>query len=175
MREYLVSPSVIVIVSLLMILLPVSTMMYAFQGTAFLSGDWWRLLTFPFVHVDFTHLGQNMIALLFSTALAFELAMGWFSYSIIFAGANFFLAVLAIVFFPEAYLAGASFGIYAVMGGLGLQKNPYVKSSTLFFILLVAALAGLATQTNSASLHVLGFGMGSIICMSFQSKRKRLL
>src|SRR3989338_2460124 len=124
MKEYLVSPGIIAAASLLLILLPASTIVYAFQGTAFLSGEWWRILSFPFVHIDFGHFAQNMTALLFSAALAFELAMGISAYSIIFAGANVVLAALAIVFFPETYLAGTSFGIYAVIGGLGLQKNP---------------------------------------------------
>lgn len=173
MKEYLVSPGVIAVVSLLMILLPVSVVAYAFQGAAFLSGDWWRMLTFPFVHVDARHFGQNMVALLFSAALAFELAMGLSAYSIIFAGANVVLAVLAVVFFPETYLAGTSFGIYAVLGGLGLQKNPYVRVRLLFGILLMVALIGLFTQTRSSSLHVLGFGIGSMIFMVCRSCAKK--
>lgn len=163
MKEYLISPAVVAVVSLLMFLLPAGAVLYAFQANAFLAGEWWRIASFPFVHVDWNHFTQNMIALSFSAALAFELSMSASAYSIIFAGANISLAILAIIFFPQTYLAGASFGVYAVMGGLGLQKNPYLKLPVLFGILSGVALIGLLSQTKSAFFHVLGFSLGSAI------------
>jgi len=173
MKEYLVSPGVIAIVSLLMLLLPASTLVYAFQGTAFLTGEWWRMASFPFVHVDLSHFAQNMLALSFSAALAFELSMSVSAYSIIFASANAVLALLATIFFPETYLAGASFGVYAVMGGIGLQKNPYLKLPLLFGILSGIALIGLLSQTKSAFFHVLGFSVGSAIFLIKNSTQRK--
>ncbi|MBL7051913.1 MAG: rhomboid family intramembrane serine protease, partial [Nanoarchaeota archaeon] len=43
--------------------LPNAIELLGFSGTAFLSGEFWRIITFPFVHVSNAHLVENLLAL----------------------------------------------------------------------------------------------------------------
>ncbi len=174
MKEYLITPGVIAVISVMMILLPASALVYSFQGQAFFAGDFYRILSFPFVHVNFAHLAQNMAAILITAALAYELAFSAFSYSLIFSAANMLLAVVAIFFFPQTYLAGASFGVYAVMGGLGLQKNPYLSRKFLFAVLLATLVIGSLTMSKSTNFHILGFGIGTVLFLLTNKKRPQI-
>ncbi|MBI4147685.1 rhomboid family intramembrane serine protease [Candidatus Woesearchaeota archaeon] len=164
MKEYLLSPLVIAGLSTLLFVVAAGNLALAFQGSAFLDGDWWRLFTFPFVHVSPSHLAQNLAALAVSTVLAYELVLGPGLFVWLFSLSNIVLALAALAFFPDRYLAGASFGVYAITGGLSLTPNPYVQVPVLFGLLFGITLLGHVTNA-SAAVHVMGFLIGSGIAL----------
>ncbi|WP_448626229.1 rhomboid family intramembrane serine protease [Geodermatophilus sp. URMC 64] len=84
------------------------------------AGQWWRLVTAAFLHFGLVHLALNMLALLvFGSQLEFQLGRLRF-------GAVYLLSVLggaaAIQLFasPGIFAAGASTGIWGLMGAFGV-------------------------------------------------------
>ena len=87
----------------------------ALFGPAVAAGDWWRLVTYGFLHAGLLHIGFNMLLLwLFGRELEPQLGTPIFLgiyFSSLLAG-----AFGALVFSPDALTVGASGAIFGLMG-----------------------------------------------------------
>jgi len=87
----------------------------ALFGPAVAAGDWWRLVTYGFLHAGLLHIGFNMLLLwLFGRELEPQLGTPIFLgiyFSCLLAG-----AFGALVFSPDALTVGASGAIFGLMG-----------------------------------------------------------
>lgn len=87
----------------------------ALFGPAVAAGDWWRLVTYGFLHAGLLHIGFNMLLLwLFGREMEPQLGTPVFVgiyFSCLLAG-----AFGALLFSPDALTVGASGAIFGLMG-----------------------------------------------------------
>ncbi|MFQ5648157.1 MAG: rhomboid family intramembrane serine protease [Candidatus Aenigmatarchaeota archaeon] len=143
----------------------------AFSGQAFFSGELWRLLTFPLAHVNLSHLIENMAALAITTLLVLEFELNNRLYLESFFLSGILIALGFGLAVPILPIAGASLGIYSVLGSLSIGGSNFIPRYILIPLLGLSIFAmqglGLATQQgistqgiNSSLFHLAGFIMG---------------
>jgi len=112
---------------LIFILVPNSIYFLAFSGNSFFSGEFWRLVTFSFTHVNVSHLIENGIALFLVSFLGYEFGLKGRQFLIFFFSVSFIVALTDAFLYPWAIIAGASLGIYGVLGALSLHGSPFIS------------------------------------------------
>jgi membrane associated rhomboid family serine protease len=80
-------------------------------------GQWWRLLTYGFVHANILHIGMNMYAL-FVLGPLMEKMWGRAPYLALYLLACIGGGAFAVVLTPSAYLVGASGAICGLLGSM---------------------------------------------------------
>lgn len=137
---------------------------HASYGKVIYLGEYWRLLTYQFLHADFFHLGFNMYALwAFGRYIEFYWKE-WWKFLLFYlisgcAGALLYMALLHIGLLqgnPWNRLVGASGSIYAILVGVAvLAPNSSIR--TIFtshpmplktFALILLAVGVLVVLTN---------------------------
>ena len=89
---------------------------YGLLGTSVASGEWYRLLTGAFLHVNLTHIGFNMVALYFGGRLL-EPAIGTTRFVFLYLASLFAGALGALLLSgPDQLTIGASGAIFGVFG-----------------------------------------------------------
>lgn len=148
-----------------------SLVFMSFSGQSFFSGQLWRLFTFPFTHISFSHLIENMAALGISILLMLEFELTSRMFIKIFLLSGILVALGTGLAVPLLPIAGASLGIYAVLGSLSIKGSNFIPKYILMPLLLfsifamqaVSMLSGqaLTIQGMQSSLfHLMGFGAG---------------
>lgn len=97
-----------------------------------LDGQWWRLITSNFIHVDYSHLIGNMIFLLLSGIIV-EPKIGTIRFTIIYLLGGTVSGLFTLIYDPFVYSIGAS-GSVSTLFGLMLIYSTFDKE--LFFIKL---------------------------------------
>jgi membrane associated rhomboid family serine protease len=91
---------------------------YGLNGPAVAQGgEWWRLVTSAFLHVNILHLALNMYAL-FILGPIVERSLGPRRFAIIYATSLMAGAAGALLLSPNELTAGASGAIYGLLGAL---------------------------------------------------------
>jgi len=146
---------------------------FAFAGVKFLAGEFWRLMTFPVVHVSSSHLLENIIAMVIAFGLAWELEEDRVKFIFSFAMACLVVATLNMAFFPTMLIAGASVGIYAVFGAISANGSMFLSARILTPALAVPLLVRMSFQVAeshsialSVGLHAIGFIVGCLISIA---------
>lgn len=80
-----------------------------------LQGEWWRIISFAFIHKDFAHVGFNMMALYYLGSET-EQFHGKTRLLLVFLVSSIFSAALAIFPNDGKWLIGASGGIFGFIG-----------------------------------------------------------
>jgi len=134
--------------------------------------QWWRLLTAGFLHISFSHIALNMIALYFIGRLL-ERALGSWRFSIIFLmaviGGNLTTLTLGQLQTISAGASGGIFGLFGAVIALGYlyPTQPFwqaqAKSMTIFVIL--SLLTTIFTPHVDLSAHLGGFISGILTLM----------
>jgi rhomboid protease GluP len=86
-------------------------------GPLTLSGDWWRLFTYMFLHGSLLHIGFNMWCLLDLGRLCESLYGRW-SYAAIYFTTGLAGGIASIAWNPEVWSVGASGAIFGLAGAL---------------------------------------------------------
>jgi len=119
--------SIIVIVScFVFFLIPNSLTIFSFSGELFFKGEIWRIITFPFTHINLNHLIENFIAIGITSLLAFELGLRGRYFVYCFLLSSFLVALTEAFLFPTIIIAGASLGIYAVLGAISIKGSNFI-------------------------------------------------
>ncbi len=145
-------------------------MLVATQTDVFAQGEWWRLVTSPFVHADFIHLLSNsMLFLVFATLLNNYFGRWAFPVLSVFGAAA--TEAIALLTYPaDVQLVGAS-GMVYLMAGMWLvyfaRNSSYLKLShrlmrIVAFVLVVLLPSTIEPQVSYRS-HAIGFGLGLFI------------
>ena len=139
----------------------------ATQQNVFQDGEWWRLLTSPFVHANFIHLLSNsMLFLVFATLL--NNYFGRWAFPVLSVlGAAATEAIALLTYDPEVRLVGASGMIY-LMAGMWLvyfaRNSSYLKLShrlmRIFAFVLIVLLPSTIEANVSYRSHGIGFALG---------------
>ncbi len=127
----------ILIALTVLFLIPKSTQAFSLQKENFFNGEYWRILTYSFVHFNLTHLFENLVGLLLVGIIAFELGTSSNNYiSTYFSSAIF--SILPLWLLVSFVAAGSSAIVYALFGFVifGIKKF----DMPLSFIFVVALL-----------------------------------
>ncbi len=136
----------------------------AYYKAFILAGEWWRLLTAGFVHVQLLHLFVNGMALS-SLGSAMERTLGRWKYLAVLLGSVIGGSLFLFAAEGNKVAVGISGGLYGLMAGYtymliraGGWKNPVVKTAlirTYMINLLINFMPGV-----SVSGHIGGFMAG---------------
>ena len=178
--------SILVLIIGIFLLVPNAVALFAFRGDSFLAGEVWRIITFPFTHLDMNHLFENTIALVVASLLAYEVEMTPAQYMIAFGASLLTVAIADMIYFPALLIVGASSAIYAVYGAFAMKGSVFISRSWLVPILgatiwtkyLVGMFANQTVSNLMAQtlLHFLGFATGiamMIVCLEVAKSTKQ--
>lgn len=155
-----------------------SLSLFSFSGQTFFAQPW-GLLTFPFAHVDFSHLFENILALLVIGVLAFELELKGKELACCFLLSGISIALSSAFLFADLLIAGSSLGIYAVVGALSIKGSNFVSKKILIPVFAASILFCPTCMSNQAQMafHFAGFlaGIGIFYLLVKTRKKKRIL
>jgi membrane associated rhomboid family serine protease len=189
-RFILLPSSILVAIIGVFLLVPNALALLAFRPESFIAGEFWRIVTYPFVHMDANHLFENIVALIVASLLAYEVEMTTAQYVVAFAASVFVVAIADLVYFPALLVIGASAAIFAVYGAFAMKGSVFITKGWLVPILAVTIWTkygmNLLTSTSvdqgllaQTLLHFLGFATGvgaMIVCLEIaRATRRRVL
>jgi len=181
MKKVLIPSFIIGVLSfIIFFLLPNYILLFVFSGKQFYAGEVWRLLTFSFTHINIIHLLQNLMALVVLAILAYEFELEFNMFNALFLLSSFGIALTAGILFPEIYIAGASLGLYAVLGYLALKGANFISKYITIPVFLLSIFidkipGGLIALYSDLSLvfHILGFISGILIFIIVKLLKER--
>ena len=146
-----------------------------------LSGQWWRLLTYSFLHYGIFHLAFNLWALASFGAIA-ERLYGSLRYASICFVSAIVGGMASLAMAAQINSAGASGVLFGIFGALlvsevrGTEPIPEsvkrsLRNSTLFFA-LVSLISGFLFKGIDNGAHIGGLVAGIFMGMAFQSPRR---
>jgi len=155
----------------------------SFSGDKFFSGEIWRIITFNFVHVDLVHLIGNVIALFIATLLAIEVGFTKDYFLLLFFVSSMFIALLEGLFLPMLVIAGASLGIYSVLGGISYEGRRlipiYIFVPLIGFSIFLNPIFSSTDKLIQSLFHFFGFLSGLVLYFAIvrfiNTKRKSIL
>ena len=140
-------------------------------GSLDLTGQWWRLLTYQFVHLNLLHIAINMWVL-WSVGRLIEKLFGSFSLLFIYLISGVFAGLVSIGWTPDLVSVGASGSIFGLLGTLVVFLSFFRNDVPLWAlrywipasIFVLFSLINGATQPNvDNAAHVGGLISGLII------------
>jgi membrane associated rhomboid family serine protease len=132
------------------------------------GGEWWRLITYAFVHQDFfNELGSNILGLLLAGAM-FERAIGHLRFLVLFLvsalGSGLLIYATATHFIAASGASGAILGVMAAGVVAGVRYQSLATRGFYGVVVIVAVLAeGLLTPGVSNAGHFGGLATGAIV------------
>jgi membrane associated rhomboid family serine protease len=162
---YLLFAGLLSVIYIYVFIIPQSADKFSLTTSAVQEGQAWRFLTYPFAHLDMSHLIKNLIGLMIITAGIIALKTGFSDFSSIYMIAGF-IAVLPLWFMLQFTALGASVAIYSVFGIIALESKKYkikewhILALIAASIFLEAIFAGNKTSWLSSFSHFSGLLFG---------------
>jgi rhomboid protease GluP len=154
----------------------------ALWGPLVFGGQWWRLLTYMFVHFELFHLSGNMLGLWILGTRA-ERRLGKVHFLFVYLASGVAAALAILTFHPLTVSEGASGAVSGLAGSLIVIAIPSLKMPgwqlrLKFALLLVFSLGLVSTEIIRGGLlfaHTTGLLTGAIITtlLAFVAKTKR--
>lgn len=142
----------------------------SFSGEKFFSGELWRIVTFNFVHLNLPHLIGNVIAFIIIAMLSLEVGLKSEYFILLFFTSSFVIALIEGIFFPTLIIAGASLGIYSILGGVSFTGRRLIP---IYFFIPLIILSIFLNKAFSESVtlfeslfHFFGFVLGFMLYYS---------
>ncbi len=150
--------------------------------SAVLNGQYWRLITYQFIHGSTSHLFFNMYALIY-LGLMIENKLGWQKFLFVYLLTGVCGGLVSLSFHQEAVMMGASgaiMGLYGAFLALIINKTFERKATQALLIstLIVSALIlinGAFGKRIDNAAHIGGFIAGFVISYLLTFKTKKLL
>ncbi len=131
-----------------------------------MKGEFWRLFTFSFVHLNINHLIGNVIAFIVTAMLTFEVGLKSEYFILLFFSSALVIALIEGMFLPTLIIAGASLGIYSILGGVSLAGKElisiYLFAPLVLFSIFLTSLFSGNNDFFDAFFHFFGFMFGLI-------------
>lgn len=126
----------------------------------FVNGQWWRCVTYIYLHAGVIHMIMNMIALLVAGKYI-EKKYGSIKYALLFHMVAIVDAIIVSLIFPSESV-GASAGIFAVIGifVILLSKKKISPKKSEVIYLLIFSILSLLLGVESLVTHLLAFILG---------------
>jgi membrane associated rhomboid family serine protease len=151
------------------------------------SGEFWRLLTFQFAHLNSTHLLENIMGAGIAAGIATELKMRAQKFSWVYLLAGMFAVIPMYVVAPFIAL-GASGAVYGAFGAVAMDAKKFGMDSKILIGLLAAtiiiqiALVNNIANIQQGAAHFSGLLIGIALfttydrfMANFTKKRRRVL
>jgi membrane associated rhomboid family serine protease len=91
-------------------------------------GDWWRLVTSMFLHVNIIHIGMNMYSLYFAGSIL-EQVIGRWRFLLLYLAAGVAGSAGALIYSPTVPTVGASGAIFGILGALFvLERERHIST-----------------------------------------------
>ena len=137
------------------------------------QGDWWRLITAPFLHYGPVHLGLNMLVLWF-IGPALEEYFGRWRYLLLYLVAGLAGSAGALILSPNALTVGASGAIWGLMGAAVLleARKIYVFGGQAMGLVVFNLIFTLLIPGISIGGHIAGGIGGAAAALAFTSLRR---
>jgi membrane associated rhomboid family serine protease len=132
-------------------------------GPAVANGDWWRLITAPFLHYGLLHLGLNMLVLWF-IGPALESYFGHWRYLLVYVVSGLAGSAGALIASPNALTVGASGAIWGLMAAAVVleAKHIYVFGGQAMGLLAFNVIFTLSSSVFGGGVSVGGHIAGGI-------------
>jgi membrane associated rhomboid family serine protease len=142
-------------------------------GPAVADGDWWRLITAPFLHYGILHLGLNMLVLWF-IGPPLEDYFGHGRYLLVYVVSGLAGSAGALIWSPNALTVGASGAIWGIMGAaLVLEgRRIYVFGGQAMGLVVFNLLITFLIPGVSIGGHIGGLVGGGLCALAFSSLRR---
>jgi len=135
-----------------------------------LEGDYWRLLSYQFLHGSFRHLFFNMYAFVY-LGLMLENKIGWKNFLLIYVLSGVCAGLTSIAYHENIYTVGASgaiMGLFGAMMALLLNKffeknaNKALLVSTVFVLAIMLINGSISPRVDNAC-HLGGLISGFVM------------
>ncbi len=142
-------------------------------GPLVAQGDWWRLITAPFLHYGPLHLGLNMLVLWF-IGPALEEYFGRLRYLLVYLVSGLAGSAGALLLSPNALTVGASGAIWGLMGAAVLleARRIYVFGGQAMGLVVFNLIFTLIVPGVSIGGHIAGGIGGALAALALTSLRR---
>src|SRR3954454_1615507 len=149
----------------------------ALNGPTVADGDYWRLLSSGFVHLEYWHIGMNMLSL-FWLGRMIEPALGHARFIAIYLASLLTGSLGVLLLEPDATAYGASGAIFGLLGGvivMARNRNVDLMQSGLVPILAINLLLTFTVPGIAIGAHLGGLagGMLATYVVEEMSRRRR--
>jgi len=185
-NNYLIFGIILTVTFILFFLVPNSQERFALSFDKVVNGEWWRFLTYQFVHLSWLHLIENILGVLLISFITFELRSIFLNFSLTYFLAGIFSIIPFWLIF-QFTAAGASHAIFASLGFLAFDMkrfeiSPILVLSSVFIIAgMMVLLQNKEDMILQQSAHIFGLFFGIFSYWAFflfnklQDKKKRRL
>lgn len=139
------------------------------------DGEWWRLFLHIYLHAGILHMLFNVFALLFAGKVV-EKKIGSLLYLLLYHVIAVVNAIIMCLIFQDSTSAGASAGIFAMIGIVCVMKwkkdtvcNEMLKKGELIYIIVFSVLSLLLGLESFIS-HFVAFLFGFVVGLIIQKK-----
>ncbi|QQE77650.1 rhomboid family intramembrane serine protease [Alicyclobacillus sp. SO9] len=141
----------------------------AFYANAVWHGQWYRLFTAMFVHMNFMHITLNMVSL--ASLYLIELFFGAWPFAFLYFISGLIGNVVGLWILPgnevAAGASGAIFGVFAAALVLSFKGYlPKVVRNQLVLLLVINLVYGFWHSNIDNSAHIAGLITGSLVTLS---------
>lgn len=147
------------------------------RDKVFGEGQWWRLISYAFLHGSFWHLTENVMGLLFVSSIMDEEVKPNLQCAI-FLLASLFCGFVYLAF-SDSIIVGASNGIFAMMGAClslavyrAYKNREYCLSILVLGVFCVCSLLYSFARGVSMLGHVTGLMCGIVMGLFLMGRRK---
>ena len=181
-KIFIISAILSIIFIAIFFFFPNSQILLSFSGIKFLAGEFYRLITFSFVHVNFLHLIENIIALSLITLLGYEFGLKGKKFILYFFLVSITIALASAFFVPVLVIAGASLGIYGILGALSIKGSNFIPKNILIPIFIISIFYKVIldlfssqeiTNLDQTLFHLSGFFTGLVFFILPRFKKKK--
>jgi len=143
------------------------------QAVGVAEGEWWRLITAPFLHYGILHLGMNMLVLWF-IGPALEYYFGHWRYALVYLVSGLAGSAGALIWSPNALTVGASGAIWGLMGAAVVleARRIYVFGGQAMGLIVFNLIFTLLVPGVSIGGHIGGAIGGAVAALAFSSLRR---
>lgn len=147
---------------------------YGMLGVAIASGEWWRLLTAPFLHAGLWHVGLNMLALWVLGGVV-EPLIGRWRFVAVYAVSALGGTVASYAFSsPVVFSVGASGAVFGLLGAtLVVMRRLNRDVSGVVALLLVNVAIGFAIPSIDWRAHLGGLLAGALVTAAMVAAPRR--
>lgn len=103
------------------------------------ANEYWRFVTYPFVHLNIIHLIENILSLGLIVFIAFELKTNFSDFSSTYLSSGF-LSALPAIFLMSFIALGASNAIFGGFGLISQETKKYNIKAWIIILLLTIAI-----------------------------------
>ena len=148
---------------------------YGMFGAAVASGEWWRLMTAPFLHAGLWHVGLNMLALWVLGGVVEPLLGRWRFVAVYLVSALGGTVTSYALTGPGVISVGASGAVFGLLGStLVVMRRLNRDVSGVVVLLLINLVLGFVLPNIDWRAHLGGFIAGALLMLIMVSTPRRV-